>query len=749
MPRPTRLPSKFQSILSRASSFVPAHSNSVPEALTPTIVPHEPTLSKYKELSSNSVDIVSQLYYNKQKEFLTDKVIVFHGQSYPCHSSFLSSFSPVLKEKLLSSDPEVSFPQLEFIVPDANIFFDILDYFYGQSFQLTFGIIGAVLAICSALDLSSLNESIQKALSEGFSKSCHLQLKSEEVLQTIRSSVERDVMLSYKNKSLTISSLMLICSSEYFKNLFCQSFADSNERKFTYSEEFSGVSGLNFEIFFKYFLGEAINLDFNNVVDFYQLSVYFQVKNLKDKCNSFVSSLSSTRDIFRLLKTISERNLLNMLQGNLNLFSELLKDQDLPSPFPLPLSFIVHLIERVDSSWLLQCLTLSITNEVFEEDYHILSQIFEKLMVNDQNITKIYTIMQPLFDQDYLCQFLSIWSMKVFQGVQNVNVIPDEWFLWCLSQSCLNHKRWKISDIDFLVQNFSLIIEASDLSKNSNCPYLNPETFKNVKNNLPSSYDLFLINSFEKSWKETELWTVKNFEDEILTLDLQSSTDSIDILNILSKLTTDSRLAPFLTANLLNQSLSTLNQHHQELKEVKKQLSDLKEWIQPWIQKFEENEKIKKEARIGKFNPDNCGFELCLSNNNTICKKEGHNDCVNSFVEVSIPNNCSVKFTGLNTADTTNYDYIGWKERDHVQDESYPFPCIGPRGDSSSGTFSPSDPMFTSISKGESITVSFSNGIAYFKPSTCTTTFSIDIPSNLVFGMMIFGQNHEWKVESV
>ncbi|KAL0245230.1 hypothetical protein GEMRC1_009309 [Eukaryota sp. GEM-RC1] len=520
----------------------------------------------------NPIVIVSQLFLNKQKEFLTDKTIVFHGQSYHCHSSFLSSFSPVLKEKLLGSDPEVHFPQLESIVPNADLFFQILDYCYGQPFHLTLKNIGVVLTLCSSLQLSSLSDPIHKVISKGFSTSRDLRLKSEEVLQTIKSSVQRDVMLSYKGKSLTISSLVLICSSEYFKNMFCSNFADSNERKFSYSDEFTGVSVSNFETFFKSFLGESFDLDVNNVIDFYQLSTYFSVDKLKETCNSFVPSITTTRNIFLLLKTTSERNLLNFLRQNTKLFGGSNKVQDLPPPFPLPLSFISLLIEVMSNSWLLHCLTLSITDQQIEEDYRTLSQIFEKIVVNDGNISEIYTCLIPLFDQSYLHQFILTWSRKVFLGVQNVHVIPDEWFLWCLSQSCLNHKRWKVLNIDFLIQNFSLIIEAGDLFNISFYSYLTPEIFKNLKNLLPRSYDLFLINCFVKTWKETELWTVKDFEDEILKVDFQSSVHNIQILNILSKLTTDHQLAPFLTVNLLNHSLSTLNSHDQELTEVKQQV---------------------------------------------------------------------------------------------------------------------------------------------------------------------------------
>ncbi|KAL0251177.1 hypothetical protein GEMRC1_000390 [Eukaryota sp. GEM-RC1] len=342
-------------------------------------------------------------------EFLTDKVIVFHGQSYPCHSSFLSSFSP-------SSDHEVNFPQLESILPDADLFFQILDYCYGQPFQLTLQNLANVLSVGSSLQLSSLVDAIYKIISEGFSKPRFLRMKSKEVLQIIKSSVHRDVLISYKSKSLTISSLVLICSSEYFKNLFCLNFADSNDRKFSYMEQFSDVCESNFEIFFNYLLGETISLAVNNVVDFFQLAVYFQVKNLKQTCNSFVSSFNSTNDILLLLKTISERNLLNMLKDNLTLFGKLNKDLDLPSPFPLPLSFILLLMTKVTNSWLLKSLSVSITNQVFEEDCHTVSQVFDKILVTDKIIEQVYICLLPLFDQNHLCQCLFTWSMKVFQG---------------------------------------------------------------------------------------------------------------------------------------------------------------------------------------------------------------------------------------------------------------------------------------------------------------------------------------------
>ncbi|KAL0252141.1 hypothetical protein GEMRC1_001353 [Eukaryota sp. GEM-RC1] len=77
---------------------------------------------------------------------------------------------------------------------------------------------------------------------------------------------------------------------------------------------------------------------------------------------------------------------------------------------------------------------------------------------------------------------------------------------------------------------------------------------------------------------------------------------------------------------------------------------------------------------------------------------------------------------------------------------SFPNPCFQSNG-SFRGYYYPFDPRFTEITEGESITVTFSKGMAYFKPSTCITTFSIAIPKGYVFGMYIRGASHEWKVE--
>ncbi|KAL0251819.1 hypothetical protein GEMRC1_001031 [Eukaryota sp. GEM-RC1] len=166
-------------------------------------------------------------------------------------------------------------------------------------------------------------------------------------------------------------------------------------------------------------------------------------------------------------------------------------------------------------------------------------------------------------------------------------------------------------EFHYFVNNFLLVIDVNDLSKVSVYPCLSPEAFKNLKNCLPISYDVFLAHCLVKSWKETDLWSAANFEEMVSMINTQLNSNNIEILNILSQLTTDSRLTPFLTTHLLNQSLDTLNQHNQELK-------SLNELVLPWIRRLESKERERNESLLGS---STCiSNKLCSSNKVVINK---------------------------------------------------------------------------------------------------------------------------------
>ncbi|KAL0250865.1 hypothetical protein GEMRC1_000079 [Eukaryota sp. GEM-RC1] len=306
-------------------------------------------------------------------------------------------------------------------------------------------------------------------------------------------------------------------------------------------------------------------------------------------------------------------------------------------------------------------------------------------------------------------------------------------------------------------QDFSSL-NVSSSSFRSFFSYLYAQPVEITLENLYEFYVLsryFMVEDLKTTCLEL-LTTFSNSTDSLLFLVKQANhCQDQEFLKHLSEFINSDFIVPSLVDSFDLQKEEPQNQKHQLLPELKVEnltLNSEVEFLRDSNQKAksEENERRRIEALIGTFDPTTCGSELSLSNNNNVVKKNGSRGDPNSFVEVNLSNNCSVKFTRLDDpVDDSSTDYVGWKDAGSLQDGTYPSPRVCSRGNCNGGSFSPSNPSFPTITKGESITVSFSNGKAYFKPSTCTTTFSIDIPSNLVFGMTVYGKNHEWKVERV
>ncbi|KAL0242666.1 hypothetical protein GEMRC1_005229 [Eukaryota sp. GEM-RC1] len=187
----------------------------------------------------------------QQEDLLTDSVIVFHSERFSCHSSYLASFSKVLRTKFNTSSTDVVFPELEASVSDANLFFQVFRYFYGHPMHLTVQNVGHVLSLCSSLQLELLSQSILEKMTKWTdrSKPLQLQLDSNEIVTRMSSNFQRDVVLTYLDEEVVISSIFLICCSTSFKYQFCSNFDDHSLRKFSYHDEFIGVTGEEFQSF--------------------------------------------------------------------------------------------------------------------------------------------------------------------------------------------------------------------------------------------------------------------------------------------------------------------------------------------------------------------------------------------------------------------------------------------------------------------------------------------------------------------
>ncbi|KAL0232634.1 hypothetical protein GEMRC1_011381 [Eukaryota sp. GEM-RC1] len=141
------------------------------------------------------------------------------------------------------------------------------------------------------------------------------------------------------------------------------------------------------------------------------------------------------------------------------------------------------------------------------------------------------------------------------------------------------------------------------------------------------------------------------------------------------------------------------------------------------------------------------GSKLAVFNENTEVRKTGGNGNGQSFVRIIPIDGHSVKIIRQDDTHDDFSDQIGFKNPHKIQSGISMSVAVGSDGNMSKGSFSPSDPRFPPITKGESITVRFTNGRVSFTPSTCSTTFTTDIPQDLVFGLAIYGQHHSWKLE--
>ncbi|KAL0239714.1 hypothetical protein GEMRC1_009822 [Eukaryota sp. GEM-RC1] len=107
----------------------------------------------------------NNLYSLQSDNLLTDAVITYNGNSFHCHSSVVSAFSPVLKEKGLESTT-IEFPLLPFLT-DSDIFFSVLSTLYGQSLTVTPENVTSISVIASLLQFQELSQFVTERMTKG------------------------------------------------------------------------------------------------------------------------------------------------------------------------------------------------------------------------------------------------------------------------------------------------------------------------------------------------------------------------------------------------------------------------------------------------------------------------------------------------------------------------------------------------------------------------------------------------------
>ncbi|KAL0239484.1 hypothetical protein GEMRC1_009592 [Eukaryota sp. GEM-RC1] len=235
----------------------------------------------------------NNLYSLQRDNLLTDAVITYDGNPFHCHSFVVSAFSPILKEKGLESTT-LEFHLIPFLT-DSDIFFSVLSTLYGQSLIVTPENVTYISVIASLLQFQELSQFVTERMTKGLGNfgDNNFKLDSQNLILKIVESCPKDVRVSYKNTSITLNSVLLISFSKMFQNLITCEFKDSAVRNFEYSDEFPGVSDEVFGLFFGLIHYEnSVEFSISNILEFFQLSVYFQVDQLKLDCKNFLVSNS-------------------------------------------------------------------------------------------------------------------------------------------------------------------------------------------------------------------------------------------------------------------------------------------------------------------------------------------------------------------------------------------------------------------------------------------------------------------------
>ncbi|KAL0245929.1 hypothetical protein GEMRC1_007145 [Eukaryota sp. GEM-RC1] len=504
----------------------------------------------------------------KPQNLLTDIIINYDDVPFHCHSFVVSCFSSVLKEKLFRSS-SIEFPPLPFTDPD--LFFLVLSTFYGQSLPVTTKSLPPLSFIASLLQFEELNDFVNERMTKGLGnfEDNSFQLDLTSLASKMITSCSRDVSVSYKNTALTMNSVLLALNSTFFYTSFTCGFADSNVRRFEYSEEFPGVSEEVFSLFLTCSIVHLSNLIF-------QISWIFSSYRLA--CTEFLLSSDNWQeeDLYYLLKISNERNQLNFLKENIESFKVIeVNDYDF---VPLRVSFIVFLLPFVDSEWLCYCLMELHESEGFSSSE--LSSVLNALTISQTDpevISSSFQILEPLYEDSDLGPTLVECSVEVLKSITTLENVSLCWFLELLRQVDKNQLLSKhLNDIcDF----FNRVICIEFLEGETDI-FVSPTCLEFLSSKLPGDYCLWLAGSLVNSWKKSEefnlSWSVDSFIKCVESIDV-AADQSLVYLNILGELNNVESLESFINTYISKKFLEFWPSREKELNDLKKLVDPMKE----------------------------------------------------------------------------------------------------------------------------------------------------------------------------
>ncbi|KAL0251767.1 hypothetical protein GEMRC1_000979 [Eukaryota sp. GEM-RC1] len=243
----------------------------------------------------------------RESSSLTDIIITYDDQEFPVHRAIVS-----LHSSFLDSLPSRSRGSAVHEIPKIPTVTDslvnsVLHTFYGKPLSINTSNFSAVIILASQLNYPDLSTACQSCLVSGLANDFVFKLKPSDIVHKLKESNTADVIIKFKGTKIKVHSMLLCCWSKFFENRIIGPLAEDNDDDYDFTQKF-GFPVEVFKKFFDLFYCQNIDLNVNNIFEFFHLAVYFQVECLQNFCIAFISNSSLSIDnVINLIKKLVTR----------------------------------------------------------------------------------------------------------------------------------------------------------------------------------------------------------------------------------------------------------------------------------------------------------------------------------------------------------------------------------------------------------------------------------------------------------
>ncbi|KAL0225335.1 hypothetical protein RCL1_003247 [Eukaryota sp. TZLM3-RCL] len=414
-------------------------------------------------MSYFQLDLTKYLSLAQKEAILSDVVISFKGDEFPCHKAILDKMS--IRYSTIHESLNSSFVVDDDLDASSEDLFSVICAFYGQPLHIT---------PSNAISLAFLSKSFGfdalythcKSYVGGASQE-PFQIPTKHIMEKLFNDNLKDFQLIFHDQSLHIHKFLFAAISPYFRAKFSRNWQESEENTTDFTKLLQ-VSPSSFINFFTSFYTGKLEVNLENAFDFSHLAWYFQLSELEKFVNNFIENSESeynwvtslvskaiTSEDYRFIKIIS---------------TKISKIPDLSNCDPIPVHplFFENLTSNISPHWLLKTLIFSfVQSRSTHSDIEWTEKTLSKAFVHVQSIAIyciepefLYETVKPLLDLSELFDFTSSLSLNVIKKVKQQT--PVSWVSWLLVQADSFKKFDMIKKLSVLL---NLVIQPTSASK--------------------------------------------------------------------------------------------------------------------------------------------------------------------------------------------------------------------------------------------------------------------------------------------